>query len=432
MRRLAIVLSLVLVAPAIASAAPVQPDATKPVAEPIAAPPPDIDATTEPSIDESVRPELKVIRLSLPPTSAKTPSEKRKEKARQSALTASLGDSIELETSPELRGYLEYAAEHDNAVTLFLDGNDTGITAEEVDLEAGTLRFHLQRNSDNKDVWSALLRYPFQTKTRKVKASIGLAGGVAAPADRSTFTLVIVRWTWYTGLWLVFTYLVLLAFGTLVVKCDLLRDGPNPAPYSLGRCQMAWWSGFVTFAYVTIWLISGDLETITPSLLALMGISALTAVGSVMIDSLRDGEGLSQAATDRLAFQAAQQNAQQAESAAREAAGKAPTDPVVQKQLGAAQAALAVIGAKLLAVNATINRVVAPPVTSGFLRDIVSDSNGTAGLHRFQMIVWTVVLGIIFVVAVVTNLNMPEFSPTLLATMGISSGTYLGFKFPER
>jgi hypothetical protein len=27
---------------------------------------------------------------------------------------------------------------------------------------------------------------------------------------------------------------------------------------------------------------------------------------------------------------------------------------------------------------------------------------------------------------------MPEFSTTLLALMGISSGTYLGFKIPER
>jgi hypothetical protein len=29
-------------------------------------------------------------------------------------------------------------------------------------------------------------------------------------------------------------------------------------------------------------------------------------------------------------------------------------------------------------------------------------------------------------------LAMPDFDPTLLGLMGISSGTYIGFKFPEK
>ncbi|HKV39453.1 MAG TPA: hypothetical protein VJX67_09585, partial [Blastocatellia bacterium] len=39
--------------------------------------------------------------------------------------------------------------------------------------------------------------------------------------------------------------------------------------------------------------------------------------------------------------------------------------------------------------------------------------------------------GVIFCVEVYKNLSMPQFDPTLLALMGISAGTYLGFKFPE-
>jgi hypothetical protein len=66
-----------------------------------------------------------------------------------------------------------------------------------------------------------------------------------------------------------------------------------------------------------------------------------------------------------------------------------------------------------------------------FLRDILSDSSGYS-FHRFQIFAWTIVLGIIFVSAVYNSLNMPEFSPTLLGLMGISSGTYIGFKFPEK
>ena len=53
------------------------------------------------------------------------------------------------------------------------------------------------------------------------------------------------------------------------------------------------------------------------------------------------------------------------------------------------------------------------------------------GLHRFQMLVWTIVLFFIFWGAVWNKLALPEFDSTLLALMGISAGAYLGFKFPE-
>jgi hypothetical protein len=70
-------------------------------------------------------------------------------------------------------------------------------------------------------------------------------------------------------------------------------------------------------------------------------------------------------------------------------------------------------------------------VSHGFIRDILSDSSGYS-FHRFQIFAWTIVLGVIFVSSVYNELTMPEFSPTLLGLMGISSGTYIGFKFPEQ
>ena len=52
-----------------------------------------------------------------------------------------------------------------------------------------------------------------------------------------------------------------------------------------------------------------------------------------------------------------------------------------------------------------------------FFTDLVSDHRGVS-FHRFQIAVWTLVLGIIFVLEVIDNLKMPEFSDTLLALMG--------------
>jgi len=53
-------------------------------------------------------------------------------------------------------------------------------------------------------------------------------------------------------------------------------------------------------------------------------------------------------------------------------------------------------------------------------------------LHRVQVVVWTIVLGGAFVYLVARDLEMPAFDATLLTLMGISSGAYLGFKWPEK
>ena len=70
--------------------------------------------------------------------------------------------------------------------------------------------------------------------------------------------------------------------------------------------------------------------------------------------------------------------------------------------------------------------------TRGWWRDLVSDENGVVALDRLQVIVWTLVLSGIFLSMVVWELTMPEFSATMLTLMGISSGTYVGFKLPHK
>lgn len=66
-------------------------------------------------------------------------------------------------------------------------------------------------------------------------------------------------------------------------------------------------------------------------------------------------------------------------------------------------------------------------VSKDFLTDILANNEGLS-FYRFQMVLFTVILAAIFVVKAASNLVMPDFDPTLLGLMGISSGTYLGFK----
>ena len=88
---------------------------------------------------------------------------------------------------------------------------------------------------------------------------------------------------------------------------------------------------------------------------------------------------------------------------------------------------------RLAQVNALLSQQPAPtgtPTSKGFLPDILNDGDGIS-FHRFQIAVWTIVLGCVFVWGVYRNMSMPEFDASLLTLMGISAGTYVGFKFPE-
>lgn len=323
--------------------------------------------------DGTKAPNVTIDVVILPPAPA-SPGElkTRLDNAEAHEVEARLGDSIILvsKNPDELKAYVDWASNHQKDITLYINGVDTGTTREAIYPADGALQFHLERTANNKNLWSALLREPFLNWTRpKVTATIGIDHGAAAPTN-AHFTLVVVKFVWYSWLWLIALVLFLIAIFVLAKKHGLLRDGATvdgvPPPYSLGRCQMAWWFVLIIVSYVLIWLISGNQDTITASLLGLMGISSGTALGSVLIETASPGT---------------------------------PTKPR-QK--------------------------------SWWLRDILSDSDGNIVLHRFQIVVWTIVLGIMFIVSVVNQLTMPEFSATLLATMGISSGTYLGFKFPEK
>lgn len=75
-----------------------------------------------------------------------------------------------------------------------------------------------------------------------------------------------------------------------------------------------------------------------------------------------------------------------------------------------------------------------------FISGLLDDGDGTS-FHRFQIFGWTIILGIIFITKVIegprsrklsSGLAQPTFDDTFLTLMGISSGTYIGFKFTEK
>jgi hypothetical protein len=295
-----------------------------------------------------------------------------------------LGDGITL-TVEHLREGLANVNKGCDGLILFLNEIPIkGVPPESCSLADGGVRFTLDRTDDSDRAWHALLEEPIAFN-KIISVSVGPDGSLSFPTKVDKFELeVLPQLQLYT--YFVCLAVFLLLFLRLATRTPLLRDrnAMTPAgklpPYSLSRFQLAFWSILVVAAYLFIWLITEELDTITGSVLALLGIGSATALGANLIDTGKKAA-------------AAGEDGQQTQPA--------PAPPPTK-------------GA----------------VSQGFLRDVLSDAEGIS-LYRFQLFVWTWVLGVIFVASVYNGLQMPQFNPTLLGLMGISSGTYLGFKVPE-
>jgi hypothetical protein len=324
----------------------------------------------------------------------------------------------------------------------YIDGRAIrGNYPDELHLERGRLIYHLQITPDNKEVWIDLLGAPDGVK-RSVTLSVGLENGSAFDSvherDNEVPLTVISPVYGLVAALLILVTLALLLW--LVRKTNIIREpGPPPVsgkrrPYNLGRAQMAFWFFLVYASYTSIWLITSALDTITTSLLALMGISAGTALGEALIDNGKDTAKTNQIqdlTAQKFAVEQAVTDVQAQVDALNASGAASVTDQAnrdaMTRQLVEGRTRLGQIDQQLGALAADAS----PNVSAGFLRDILSDGSGYS-FHRFQIFAWTIVLGIIFVSSVYNNLTMPEFSPTLLGLMGLSAGTYIGFKFPEQ
>ena len=358
-------------------------------------------------------------------------------------VTAFLG-SLELDDIIEVRiENLESWAETNDASKLvpYINGRAIkGNYPEELHLTRGRLIYHLEITPDNKEVWTDLLGEPTRIR-RPVTFSVGLETGSAFDSvfqRENPISLTVISPVYgFVALAVIVGTLILLLW--LVRKTNIIREpGPPPAPgkrrpYNLGRAQMAFWFFLVYASYLAIWLITSALDTITASLLALMGISAGTALGEALIDNGKETTKTNQVQDLTAERQAVELSVSQTQSdlnaisAAPATSADQSNRDLLNRQLTDSRTRLGQIDQQLHALNAQQSA----PASGGFLRDILSDGSGYS-FHRFQIFAWTIVLGIIFVSSVYNNLTMPEFSTTLLGLMGLSAGTYIGFRFPEQ
>jgi hypothetical protein len=351
-----------------------------------------------------------------------------------------LDDIVEMNIA-DLEKWAQIEGNDVNKLVPYINGRAIrGNYPDELHVAKGRVIFHLQITPDNKEVWTDLLGAPSSIR-RPVSISAGLENGSAfdsVHARGNPLTLTVISPVYgIVALVVIFVTLTLLLW--LGRNTNIIREpGPPPAagkrrPYNLGRAQMAFWFFLIYASYMSIWLITSALDTITASLLALMGISAGTALGEAIIDNGKDQTKTNQFQDLTAEKQALDQTVTELQSeldtananASPSVSDQANRDTLT-RQLVAARTRMGQIDQQLRVLT-----LKADPVSAGFLRDILSDGSGYS-FHRFQIFAWTIVLGIIFISSVYNNLTMPEFSPTLLGLMGLSAGTYIGFKFPEQ
>lgn len=320
-----------------------------------------------------------------------------------------------------------------------------------VEITDTTVGFSLVRNESSKPGWSHLLNQP--VFTRKAIVSVGFANGEemnseltpdknTGKKDQQFYLTVIPKFRTAFGLIVILGALI--AFLGLARRTHIIRDAAAPRrpdgqrPYSLARGQMAFWFFLVIASYFFLWIVTGDMDTLNTSVLGLIGISAGTALGSAFVDASKpisaDSSGNQpivdvtrphlEVLAEMRKLRADTQKELEALQKAR--ASISPSDKHAlddnERQQNEVRERLANYGWQ--------SAYFAWPTWKGVMYDLLAENN-LISFHRFQIFVWTLILGIMFVANVYNELAMPQFSATLLGLLGISAGTYVGFKLPE-
>lgn len=200
--------------------------------------------------------------------------------------------AIGREITVDVENLSAWAGNHDSQkVVLFLNGRALkGLYPEQVDLSANKLLFHVRRTPEARVVWNDLFHEP--VLSRPVSVSVGLVDEGAFETvlddDHQVALTVIPKAAAIITVALLFGLLILFVY--LARTTNLIRasgegdEGALRRPYELGRVQMSFWLFIIAISYLYLWLVTGELDTIGPSHLALAGISGATALGASVVE----------------------------------------------------------------------------------------------------------------------------------------------------
>lgn len=298
-----------------------------------------------------------------------------------------------------------------------------------------TLVFQLVRdpgNAENLKAWKKIL-----PKTKLWDSQSKVISVVDSTRKEFGFATIGIRvappaYIFWVGL---LAFLIVAGLLVLAWRSDILKEfGPVPAgstrPYSLAITQMAFWFVLVFGGFMYLSLVLGSVDVISNSALALIGVSATTGVFAVAVGGGKRTEEASK--RQKLLDERQRLEKDNAELLAKSAPPEA--DPAMFASTNPKYAENARLQQNIdsdLRSTTVDPSIKAASGTNAFFRDLVY-SDGSPSLPRFQMIAWTLAIGLNYIYSVFSTLQMPEYSIAVLGLLGVSSGTYVGFKFPSK
>ena len=356
------------------------------------------------------------------------------------------------------------AADAATKVRLFLKDREIKDLHPEIRPGGREIVFPLEMTPDNRKIWASLLGSPSNGKTPLPVAiyvgDVRLEWQADNQADNRTVDFVVYS-PWLMLLAGALVLAVIIYILCTAGRTTMLRDTLVPQirisdrPFSLARSQMAWWFVLILPSFLLVYGITGSTEAISPQALVLLGITSATTLGSVLIDGSRTGQaallgpklvaaGITTCADVERAAETVfggpvkghwtgQALADQAEPTAKlladleaKMADPESAHEVIPERISALRNKAAAI-----AILQKYDALIADYRSVSWWIDVINDINGPT-VHRLQIVAWTAVLGIIYIIETYHSLQVPQFSENLLALMGISSGVYLGLKVPEQ
>jgi len=294
------------------------------------------------------------------------------------------------------------------------------------------LTFQLIRRSeddDNRKAWDALLGKQHGGYEFTIPVALAVGGQPAWEVPSAPPAKLHLANN--TSVWMTFAAgitIFLVVYSYLVKHPSVLRDRSN-GYYSLGKSQMVFWGLLVILTFAGLWLLTGKMEAIPPGVLALIGISAATSLGSKTIGDSKKLQTQSPSPGGSANSPKEETSGGDKTQSAPSSSGSAPSEPENKSRMDESKQAQVTPGFYDYTRDAGIG--MSAHQSAGFWQDICDDGNGMS-FHRLQVVMWTLVLGVIFLDAVGEAISMPEFPKELLALQGMSNGTYLGFKIPEK
>ncbi|MBS1495106.1 MAG: hypothetical protein JST55_16490 [Bacteroidetes bacterium] len=345
---------------------------------------------------------------------------------------AGVGDCIFIEVE-NLPALLDAAKRNSLGIILFIDNMPVKkLYAIYPGGDINKLKFNLDRKEPGYETWYTVFRSPTSLH-KNVMISVGLENGDAIPIhkDAGKFSFIVIKkWKFYTAIGFIISIILILLWlsKTKGILCENVPQFNRPVsiPYSLAYCQMAFWFCIVISFYLILFLILTDPPVLTSSVLVLIGISSVTALGATVLNqqnNIAPIENLNKLNAEAKTLEDRIKEITNIENQSPQ--------PINMEELKKEREEKTTRFTEISIIKSQTIFPTKARESRGFIMDMLTDSDGSIAFNRFQIAVWTIVLGFIFIYNTWKDLSMPDFDPTLLGLMGISSGTYLGFKFPE-